>query len=531
MAIHVAAGRSEFVEELVKIMPLEALEFKETKDGDTVLHLAAVSGITEAAKAIVKVNPRLTQMCNDSGWVPLLSAASYVSSSSKEHQKEMVEYLYSVTRDDNPSPFKDIPLSLVEQYPDLPISTDDGICALEVLAQQPTAFLSGSHLAFSDRLIYKYIQVESPSTCQIRHYAIEGDVENPPEIPGDHFISKRVIAKFLNVTSMTRVLPAKILQRYYKILKTKKALALVKCILARISQMSASDISNFFTKSDIQSKFARYGNIFKLIYENVDQKLLSFQDESGNTILHLAAKLAPLSRLKTFGSEVFQMQQEMLWFTEKQQLKTAYELFTEEHNELMQKAEIWAKGTAESSMLVASLVATIVFAAAIIVPCGTISDSSNKDNGIPIFLLGKALLVFVVADALAFFSSITSAMMFITVLTSRYTELDFLISLPQKIILNLMSLSFSISAMIVTFSVALSIILVRRFSGAIVPITLLAAVPVNLFVYLVLPLLAQMFFQTYCSWDMLKPIRKKKTQFITRKSIRRSSVILQLIQP
>ncbi|KAI3832004.1 hypothetical protein MKX03_006378 [Papaver bracteatum] len=582
MAIHVGAtaGHSEFVEELLKIMPLEALECRETKDGETVLHLAAISGIIDAAKAIVKANPRLTQMCNNSGWVPLLSAASHVSSSSNVRQRKMVEYLYSVTRDENPSPFKgyvgatqlcnlikagfyDIALSLVEQYPDLAIEADkDGVCALEVLSQQPTAFLSGNSsdtYRSLDLQIYSilfwgtYIQVESPSTDKKRQYAIKGDAEDPPEIPGDHSISKGVIAKFPNVTSMTRVLPS---GRYYKILKTKQALALVKCILARISQMPNSDISDFFAKFDILRKFTksgisefiveclqtfpfetnkqdilkiavqqRNGNIFKLIYGmNIDQKLLSFQDKSGNTILHMAAKLAPLSHLKKFGGEVFQMQQELRWFKAVENIvldidksrrnnknKTAHEVFTEEHKELMQKAENWAKGTAESSMLVASLVATVVFAAAITVPGGTISDSDDKNNGTPIFLLEKAFVVFVVADALAFFSSITSAMMFITVLTSRYIELDFLQSLPRKIILNLITLSLSISFMMVTFGAALVIILGHKFSGAPILIALLAVVPITLFNFLLLPTFVQMVSQTYWPQVILQPTRKKRS--------------------
>ncbi|KAI3955053.1 hypothetical protein MKW98_005056 [Papaver atlanticum] len=561
MAIHVSAtaGRSEFVVELIKIMPLEALEFKEAKNGETLLHLAAISGIVEAVKAIVKVNPHLTQRCNNSGWVPLLSAASRVSTSSKERQRKMVEYLYSVTRDENPSPFKgylgatllctlikagfyEIASSLIEQYPDLAIETDkDGVCALEVLAETPTAFRSGVSLTPIESYIYDYLPIELPSTCPKRHYVIKGDAEDPSEILGNQY-SKGVIAKALNMTSITQVLLAKILPAYYKILKTKQALALVKSILARISQMPNSDISDFFEKSDIISKFARsgisefivecletfpfetnkqeiqkiaveqrHGNIFQLIHEmNVDEKLLSFQDESGNTILHWAAKLAPLSRLKTFGSEVFQMQQEMRWFMAVENLvfnidksrrnndgKTAYELFTKEHKDLMQKAEESAKKTAESSMLVASLVATVAFSAAITVPGGNISDSDKKNNGTPIFLLEKTFLVFVVADAVAFFSSITSAMMFITVLTSRHTETQFLKSLPQKIILNLLTLCISIFTMMITFAAALVIILGRQFTGAPVIISLLALVTVTFFGSLVFPSLLQMVFQIY----------------------------------
>ncbi|KAI3832003.1 hypothetical protein MKX03_006377 [Papaver bracteatum] len=554
MAIHVAAtaGHSEFVEVLMKIMPLEALEFKDTKDGETLLHLAAISGITKAAKAIVKVNPRLANMCYNSGWVPLLSAATHVSSSSSERQKKMVEYLYSVTREQNPSPFKgylgatllctlikagfyDIALSLVDQYLDVAIATDNKgrFC---VRSACPTAYCIPEW----------NIQVESPSTCQNRQYVIKGDAEDPPEIPGNHSISKGVTGKFLNVSSMIRVLPAEILQGCYNLLKTKQALALVKGIIARISKMPNSDISDYFAKFEIIRKFAKSGisefiveclqtfpfqankqeilkiaveqrncNMFRLVCEmNVDQKLLSFQDESGNTILHLASKIAPLSYLKMFGGEVFQMQEELRWFKAVENIVLDIDKSSRNNKnktDLMQKAENWAKGTAESSMLVASLVATVVFAAAITVPGGTINDSDNKNNGTPIFILEKAFLVFVVADALAFFSSITSAMMFITVLTSRYTERDFLSSLPRKIILNLTALSFSIGAMMVTFAAALSIILVNGFPTAAIPIATLASMPIFLFGYLVLPLLVHMVHQTYWPLELLQPTTGQKS--------------------
>nr|GEV12849.1 ankyrin repeat-containing protein [Tanacetum cinerariifolium] len=59
---------------------------------------------------------------------------------------------------------------------------------------------------------------------------------------------------------------------------------------------------------------------------------------------------------------------------------TPHELFTKEHRELVAKGEEWMKGTASQCMVVAALIATIVFAAAFTVPGGY-----NQTNGIPIF--------------------------------------------------------------------------------------------------------------------------------------------------
>ncbi|OVA15741.1 Ankyrin repeat [Macleaya cordata] len=109
-ALHVAArsGHSMFVEKLVRLMPPEALEYKDSsEDGYTALHLAAIAGITRAAKALVKANSDLTQIRDQKGWVPLSIAAYHASS---DEHKEMVKYLLTVTRDESQdsweSPFR-----------------------------------------------------------------------------------------------------------------------------------------------------------------------------------------------------------------------------------------------------------------------------------------------------------------------------------------------------------------------------------------------------------------------------------------
>ncbi|KAI3892628.1 hypothetical protein MKX03_023247 [Papaver bracteatum] len=65
---------------------------------------------------------------------------------------------------------------------------------------------------------------------------------------------------------------------------------------------------------------------------------------------------------------------------------TAHFLFTENHRELMEKGEKWMKETSTSCMVVASLIATVAFAAAITVPGGNVQDNNSSDNGLPVFL-------------------------------------------------------------------------------------------------------------------------------------------------
>lgn len=75
------------------------------------------------------------------------------------------------------------------------------------------------------------------------------------------------------------------------------------------------DIENFYSIFHIAVK-NRHEDIFKLIYKIGSNKemLLSFVDQNGNNILHLAAMLGPLDQLNFISGEALQFQRELLWF-------------------------------------------------------------------------------------------------------------------------------------------------------------------------------------------------------------------------
>ena len=111
------------------------------------------------------------------------------------------------------------------------------------------------------------------------------------------------------------------------------------------------------------------------------------------------------------------------------------------------------KSTATSCMLVATLIATVVFAAVITVPGG-----ENNNTGVPIFLREKWFLIFVISDAMALFSSSASIIMFLSILTSRYAENDFLISLPTRLMFGISTLFISIATMVLAYTGAIFLI-------------------------------------------------------------------------
>jgi len=163
--------------------------------------------------------------------------------------------------------------------------------------------------------------------------------------------------------------------------------------------------------------------------------------------------------------------------------KKPRELFTESHKELVKAGEKWAKDTAGSFTLVATLITTIMFAAAFTVPGG-----NNQDNGVPLFLHDITFDVFIMADAASLFTSSTSVLLFIGILTARYAEKDFLKSLPLRLLFALIMLFFSVVAMIVAFCASLAMLLkghhrviITAMSFATVPVIVLVPSQLRLF--------------------------------------------------
>ncbi|KAI3920270.1 hypothetical protein MKW92_038861 [Papaver armeniacum] len=176
-ALHIAVHRNHlvFIEEIVRFMPPEVLEYKARCYESTALHFAVMYGNLKAAEVMVKKNRMLTQICNCDGRVPLALALMYTT----DAQKEIVEYLYSVTRDEYPSPFSghggasllcdaineefyDIASSLVVRFSGL-VSTRSKWSkqyGFEILVEKPFTFLSGARLTWWQRFIYSLIQVD-----------------------------------------------------------------------------------------------------------------------------------------------------------------------------------------------------------------------------------------------------------------------------------------------------------------------------------------------------------------------------------
>lgn len=372
-ALHIAAnaGQWMFVEELLKLIPLEVLELQETKYGYTALHTVVVEGNVEVAKTMVEKHSKLTQLRERNGSVPLKVAADYVT----DRQEEMVNYLWSVTRNEEPSPFSgpdgasllcslidanlyDTALCVVQQYPSLGIekSKNSQVRALEMMAGRPFTFPSGCKLTVWERWLYSVIAVDllPAPFCQL----MKEDVENPlflenctnrgEKITWFRATMRKFYSAFQN--SFSGVPAGK--RMYNKKLMHKRVSTLVECMLTNLKLGGPDRGLKFFEDSNVLKIAMKSGTtefvmqclqtfpdliwhktknqrILQVAIEERNDKILNLicelsgdhkddlvsrRDEDGNNILHYAAKLAPSHHLKQVSGAPLQMQREMQWF-------------------------------------------------------------------------------------------------------------------------------------------------------------------------------------------------------------------------
>ncbi|KAH9717704.1 ANK REP REGION domain-containing protein [Citrus sinensis] len=521
-ALHIAvlAGRVKVVEELVKRIDKKDLAIK-NKNGATALNFAATGGVTKIAEYLVRKSRELLTIPNQHGNIPVVIASLY-------GHDDMVRYLYRETPIAELDPDKgtngamlltsciiddifgekifccvivlDIPLDLLQRYRKLAYAQDnDGDTAIDMLAQKPSAFPSGTQLAFWKKWIYSFpaikhiyevklahVQTQELLSCVCREISTQGESQfEKVGIKKVVFIAvKHGIVEFIT----------EIMKHYPDI---------IWCY------------DDYNRHIFLYATLQRQEKIFNLIYTMGAKKnsVATNWDKAHNNILHQAAFLAPSSQLDRVSGAALQMQRELQWFKEVESIvqpkykemvnlhnKTPQALFSDQHKKLVEQGEKWMKETAESCTVVAALIATIMFSAAFTVPGGY-----DEYTGIPLYLHRNSFMVFIVSDAMSLFSSCTSVLMFLGILTSRYGEEDFLKSLPRQLIIGLSSLFFSIATMMVTFGVTLVIILKARIAWVSFPIILLAGLPVTLFALLQFPLLVEIFYSTYGPGIFNKP--------------------------
>ncbi|CAH1449311.1 unnamed protein product [Lactuca virosa] len=257
----------------------------------------------------------------------------------------------------------------------------------------------------------------------------------------------------------------------------------------------------------------RSEKIYELIYHlgSARNVYKMIEDSSKNNMLHLVGRLAPWHKLKLRTGAALQLQRELQWrekvkmmvsptyhTKEKKFNETPDMLFTNEHKNLVLEGETWMKTVVESCSITAALITTIVFAAAITVPGG-----NHQDNGFPIFARQIPFMIFGISVAISLFASSTTLLMFQSILTGRFSEQDFLVSLPRRLIIGLCTLMISTTTMMVAFSIILFLVFCHGKRWMLAPICALAFLPIASFItvqnppYVQIPLMVDLFRSTY----------------------------------
>ncbi|XP_023542599.1 ankyrin repeat-containing protein ITN1-like [Cucurbita pepo subsp. pepo] len=467
--LHIAtrAKKASFVKELVNFLDRHDLGLK-NKYGNTALCIAAASGAVDIAKLMVSKFEALPLIRGSGNSTPVLIAARY-------KHKHMVSYLLSKTP---------VYGSAIQEQMELlvgAISADYYDIALLILKWNPLLVLERD---FND---------DTPLHIMARRSNAIGKKNKPTRLQS-YIIDCEEQTSNLLVKGIKRMHKHKLMQiQAHQMVELMWSVVLDEIPEDEILQFimfptsilhDAARVGNveflrliinsypdlaWKVDSDRKSIFHvavenRQESVFSLIYEMGEflDYLPFYFDEENISLLELAAKKADLNHLNRVSGAAFQMHKELLWFKEVEKIveltmrrkkgkRNPRELFTKEHQNLVEEGEKWMKKTANSCMLVATLIATVVFAAIFTVPGGN-NNNHDINTGSPLFLRHKWFTVFVISDATALISSSTSILLFLSILTSRCAEEDFLIWLPLKLVCGLGTLFLSVLSMVLAFS-------------------------------------------------------------------------------
>ncbi|KAL7164135.1 hypothetical protein ACSBR2_040113 [Camellia fascicularis] len=228
-------------------------------------------------------------------------------------------------------------------------------------------------------------------------------------------------------------------------------------------------------------------------------------DNRGNNILHLVGRMPYQPQLEVVSGAILQMQREVQWYKEVKKLvpvqatttmnhdrKTPMMVFEEDYRHKIQSKERWIVSLASACTVSITIIGTIAFSAAIQVP--------GRDNGEghPVLYEGTNFTIFSISNAVTLYSAIFTFLIFLSIFTTRYAAIDFLYSLPNRLIIGLISLFVSITSTIIAFGYALYLMFSKESQPLILtPVVIMSFGLVTLFVFLQFPFLLNMMKTTY----------------------------------
>ncbi|KAK8468233.1 hypothetical protein PHAVU_007G258800 [Phaseolus vulgaris] len=498
--LHIAVGANHvhFVEELLNLMQPDELELLDFK-GNTAFCFAAAVGNVQIAEMMEKKNGSLPTIRGGGVLTPLHLAVL-------QGRSEMAWHLFPKTKEI----FEEVDWTSI-----FFLSINCGLydLALEMLKEKDTlAYARGE-----DNLTGLHVLARTPGCgCQsprCRKHLLPFYKDTP--------ILKLVKRMWDIVVSLDEQMMMNILTEPSKVIFIAAEVGNFEFLSVILStypdliwELDAKDRSIIHI-----AVLHRHASIFNLIHEigPIKEFILTFKDDQGNNLLHYAAKQAPPEQLNMVSGAALQMMLELSWFEEVKKMMplssieepncigiTPRQVFTVEHEELVEKEESWMKRTAKSCMVVSTLITTGVFTAAFSVPGGTNDDKGGSPN----YLQKPAFLVFALSDSIALISSSTSILIFLSILISRYAEDDFLTSLPLKLMSGLLALFISIVSMMVAFSSAFFITYWEGVKWVPNLISAIAFVPIPVFIFLQFSLWSDIVYSAYICSFLFRPTKR-----------------------
>ncbi|KAJ7969076.1 Ankyrin repeat-containing protein [Quillaja saponaria] len=459
-ALHVAtsSNSTDFVLKLLQRLQPKSLEIR-NRNGDTSFCLAAVSGNRKVVRVMVEKNPQLPWIRGNKDLLPMHMAA-------KAGNHIMVLFLYNIPKDVDrllpedivglffmsiTSSMYAVALRMLEDDRKLATSRDEkGFTVLHVLALKPLEEFSAHQ--FLLQLWKEILQLENEKILEL--------------------ITKPSVVLFDAVKSGNF--------EFLELLLEFNPDLLLRYV---------NDLGQNFLHVAVSY---RQESTFTLILNKLGAGIgwiLDDVDEDGNNILHYAGKLPPPDGFDSSSRPNLQMQQEVSWYKKVEKIvpalgrnvrnkdgKTPSEVFDAEHKELAKEGERAAKETADKCMLVATLVATIVFAAALTVP----GARQAKDGW---------FITFILSNAVALFFSVTSIILFLFILSSSFTETETIkrgtMSMwgQTRLRWGFITLFVSLVSMVIAFTAATFLIYDHQSTWVAYVIAALACVPVILFLF------------------------------------------------
>ncbi|KAL0307707.1 UNVERIFIED_CONTAM: hypothetical protein Scaly_2974400 [Sesamum calycinum] len=479
-------------------MPDDSLGVKDVIE-DTALSVAAAVVNIAAATILVERMPDLLYIPNFVGNFPVQIAALYA-------QRDMLKYLISVTKDDfgqNPyvgstglillihvidAEFFDIVIEVVEKYPDLArVKLTDGISAFKKITTKKSAFVSERRFNFWQRCISSCIIKSIKEKSLLKQQALKLVKRLCKEIEffsfteaNDIYLDAMLIAAQLGIHEVAEEIIEAFPSSIYFV--TPDSRQFLIHVAVEITQ-NMSIIS--FVKWGIIDTSTRMSDT---LTGTTCCILLRNEHHLTNSMRYQEQPSKCNMESMEVESYVLPNYREKLNFYK----QTPKMVFTEEHRTLKEDAEKWMKDTSNSCTIAAALIVTVMFAAAITVPGG-----NDSVNGYPILSKNGGFIVFAISDAISLFTSTTSLLMFLAILTSRYAEDDFLYVLPNRLIIGLGTLFISITFMMVAFGATLYLVFGRKQAWVLNPAAVLACLLVTSFVLLQFPLLVELIYSTY----------------------------------